>query len=197
MGNRDRPEVRTLGIAVRVLVAPVAVAMMTPMPAVAVPPAADAVPAPATASPLPLPAITAASGAWEYEAPQVAVAPPPVSVPRDYGPVPELTGPILLTAEKYIGTPYVWGGESPAGFDCSGFVQHVYAENGVALPRTVDGLHNVGTVTTTPQPGDLVLTSSHVALYVAPGWQIDSPRPGKTVQIRPIWQKNPIYVHID
>jgi len=145
--------------------------------------------------PPPQPEIVAA-GSWEYDTPSVGIAPPRVRVARDYGPVPELTGPILTVAAQFIGTPYVAGGESPSGFDCSGFVQYVYAANGVSVSRTVDGLRNAGAVTTSPAPGDIIWTSHHVGLYVAPGWQIDSPRPGKTIQVRPIWQSSPVYIHV-
>jgi cell wall-associated NlpC family hydrolase len=105
-----------------------------------------------------------------------------------------LTGAILLTGGKYIGVPYVHGGTTSSGFDCSGFVQKVYAENGITIPRTTSGIRNAGTVTTTPKPGDIMYWSAgHVALYVAPGWRLDANRPGSTVQIRPSYG-NPIYL---
>lgn len=63
---------------------------------------------------------------------------------------------VINEAKKYIGTPYVWGGNTPAGFDCSGFVKYVFNKVGVSLPRTVatqwDATRSVGT----PQPGDIV-----------------------------------------
>lgn len=164
----------------------------------------DSSPAQALASgwqPEPQPAITAAEGQHDlvYRRPLIEVEPLHVTPPqrkqvRSYGPVPALTGAILLTGGKYIGVPYVHGGTTSSGFDCSGFVQKVYAENGITIPRTTSGIRNAGTVTTTPKPGDIMYWSAgHVALYVAPGWRLDANRPGSTVQIRPSYG-NPIYL---
>ena len=51
---------------------------------------------------------------------------------------------IISTAMSYLGTPYVFGGNSPTGFDCSGFVQYVFASSGISLPRMADGQYEVG-----------------------------------------------------
>lgn len=59
---------------------------------------------------------------------------------------------IVRTARRYLGVRYVWGGESPRGFDCSGFVQWVFARHGVAMPRTAREQAGVGDA---PYPGDL------------------------------------------
>ncbi|WP_407311972.1 C40 family peptidase [Desulfosporosinus sp. SB140] len=65
---------------------------------------------------------------------------------------------IIATAEKYIGAPYLWGGESPKGFDCSGFVQYVFAQNGISLPRVSSDQANIGTPINfnALEPGDLI-----------------------------------------
>ncbi len=83
--------------------------------------------------------------------------------------------PILLlkTAESFIGVPYVWGGDSPSGFDCSGFIQYVFQQMGLKLPRTADEQFNYGYIVQKDQllPGDLVFFEtyepgpSHVGIY--------------------------------
>jgi len=84
---------------------------------------------------------------------------------------------IVRTAMAYVGTPYVWGGASPSGFDCSGFVQYVYSQNGIRVPRTADVQFAAGrrVPSTAPQPGDLVFFqtydygASHVGIYLGEG----------------------------
>jgi peptidoglycan endopeptidase LytE len=79
---------------------------------------------------------------------------------------------MIAYAEKYIGVPYVWGGTSPDGFDCSGFVQYVFNHFGVQLPRTASDMYSAGTPVSSLQPGDLVFFStyapgaSHVGIYI-------------------------------
>ena len=70
---------------------------------------------------------------------------------------------LLRSALKYMGVPYVWGGEDPTGFDCSGFVQHVFARHGVRVPRTADLQYEVGRRVTAgkEQPGDLVFFETY------------------------------------
>jgi cell wall-associated NlpC family hydrolase len=83
---------------------------------------------------------------------------------------------VLATADDYVGTPYKWGGESPrTGFDCSGFVQYVFARHDVDLPRTSRQQAKVGERVSTKlsalKPGDLVMFASngkridHVGIY--------------------------------
>jgi cell wall-associated NlpC family hydrolase len=79
---------------------------------------------------------------------------------------------IIAEGKKYIGIPYVWGGSTPNGFDCSGFLNYIFAKNGVSIPRTVITIWNAGTKVTTLQKGDLVFFEtyasgpSHVGLYL-------------------------------
>lgn len=80
---------------------------------------------------------------------------------------------ILNTARSYLGVPYVWGGTSPRGFDCSGFVSYVFRTHGIGLPRTSGAMYNsLGAKVTRLQPGDLVFfaangkTISHVGIYI-------------------------------
>jgi cell wall-associated NlpC family hydrolase len=81
----------------------------------------------------------------------------------------------VVTGRQYIGVPYVWGGSTPDGFDCSGFVQYVYKKHGVPLPRTSRQMAHAGdrvkASTSNLREGDLMLfrgrngVISHVALY--------------------------------
>ncbi|WP_456786642.1 C40 family peptidase [Cellulomonas sp. P5_C5] len=105
---------------------------------------------------------------------------------------------VLEIAARYVGTPYVSGGSSPDGFDCSGFVSYVYGQLGISLPRTSSGIKAAGTVISRAdaQPGDLIWSPGHISIYAGGNDQIDSPRPGKTVQFRAIWQSSPVFIRI-
>ena len=81
---------------------------------------------------------------------------------------------IISNAMDYLGVPYVFGGTSPYGFDCSGYVQYVFANAGISLPRTADVQYEVGTPVSTTElvAGDLVFFTtytwgaSHVGIYL-------------------------------
>ena len=82
---------------------------------------------------------------------------------------------IIKTAKKYLGTKYVFGGTTPKGFDCSGFVQYVFKQNGFTLPRAADEQYKLGQRVKKPaelEPGDLVFFStyekgaSHCGIYL-------------------------------
>lgn len=105
---------------------------------------------------------------------------------------------ILEIASQYVGTPYVWGGTTPNGFDCSGFTSYVYRQIGINLPRSSSQQGNVGTVVSraNAQPGDLIWSPGHIAIYAGNNQMIDAPRPGKTVQYRTIWQPNPTFIRV-
>lgn len=105
---------------------------------------------------------------------------------------------VLEEAALHVGTPYVHGGRSPGGFDCSGFIHYVYKQLGVNLPTTSSGYRNIGTVVSAADalPGDILYTPGHVGIYAGDGQQIDAPRPGKTIQFRGIWQSNPTYIRV-
>jgi cell wall-associated NlpC family hydrolase len=92
----------------------------------------------------------------------------------------------LAWAETQAGVPYVWGGDGPGGYDCSGLVQAAYEHADVQLPRdTYEMLATVGTLlipTSDPQPGDLAFFGSgHVEIYVRPGVTFGAQQPGTLV----------------
>lgn len=149
--------------------------------------------------------ITASSGAnFAYEVPTVSVAAKAIpvvavrAVKRNPAPASVAGNAVLEEAAKFVGTPYRVGGTTPAGFDCSGFVQYVYAALGVSLPRTSAAYYHVGTRVSAAdaRPGDLIVSSGHVAIYAGGNTQIDSPRPGETIQFRAIWQSSYIFVRV-
>ena len=88
---------------------------------------------------------------------------------------------------QYLGVPYVWGGASPSGFDCSGFVMYVYAQVGVSLPHHAasqygDGLAGLARPL---EPGDLVFFNGlgHVGIYIGGGQFVHAPHTGDVVKI--------------
>jgi cell wall-associated NlpC family hydrolase len=90
------------------------------------------------------------------------------------------TSGIAAIAYTGIGHSYVWGGTSPVtGWDCSGFVQWVYAQAGISIPRT--NAWSIMTPTSTPQPGDLVVQNggAHVGIYVGNGMMISALNPSQ------------------
>ncbi len=98
---------------------------------------------------------------------------------------------IIDTAQKYMGVPYVWGGETPAGFDCSGFTQYVMKQHGIAIPRTAAEQFAAGKAVDKAnlQVGDLVFFTtykpgaSHVGFYMGDGNFIHASSAGGQVTI--------------
>ena len=92
------------------------------------------------------------------------------------------TSPLASIAKQYTGVPYLWGGTSPAGFDCSGFIDYTLNKAGYDIERTnAAGYYNMATKVSTPQPGDLVFFSgtykpgiSHVGIYIGNGQMISA-----------------------
>ena len=86
-------------------------------------------------------------------------------------------------ALEYVGVPYVWGGASPSGFDCSGLIQYVYAQLGVSLPHSSASMSTVGYQVSAAeaQPGDIVWTSGHVSLYAGDGMVVEAQQEGVPV----------------
>ena len=107
---------------------------------------------------------------------------------------------ILAVAAKYVGTPYVFGGETPAGFDCSGYVAFVFAQFGIPLPHTVIGQNRMGMLVKREDalPGDLVIFNdlSHNGIYAGNGNFYHAPRRGDSVKLAPIYTPNVHFVRI-
>jgi cell wall-associated NlpC family hydrolase len=116
--------------------------------------------------------------------PHVSPAPVPVNGSRGAA--------VVAIAKRYLGVPYVYGGTSPNGFDCSGFVQYVFREHGIELPRTSRQMANAGVRLpvriASLSPGDLMLfsgttsTISHVAIYAGNGRILHSSSSGHGVK---------------
>jgi peptidoglycan DL-endopeptidase CwlO len=108
--------------------------------------------------------------------------------PTDSGDTTAAGHPEAATiALQYLGVPYLWGGASPAGFDCSGLVMYVYAQIGVALPHYAAAQYGMGTPVPREQlqPGDLVFFNGldHVGIYIGGGQMVHAPHTGDVVKI--------------
>lgn len=96
---------------------------------------------------------------------------------------------VVSFAKQFLGTPYVWGGRSPAGFDCSGFTSYVYSNFGIEIPRMADGQFNFGAEVSQLIPGDLVFFTtyepgpSHAGIYIGDNCFIHSSSSGGGVII--------------
>ena len=100
---------------------------------------------------------------------------------------PNVHGGVVGIAMRYLGVPYVWGGATPRGFDCSGLVVYAYAQIGVSLPHSTYALYAMGTPVSMSQlqPGDLVFFSGlgHMGIYIGGGQFIHAPHTGDVVKI--------------
>ena len=126
---------------------------------------------------------------------------PPVSYPGSGG-----ASTAIATAKSYLGVPYVWGGASRGGVDCSGLTQIAWASAGVYLPHYSKSQYDYGTRVpfSNAQPGDLLFWSIngsqsgiyHVAIYLGGGSMIEAPSPGSSVRITSIWGWNQLMPYV-
>lgn len=105
---------------------------------------------------------------------------------------------VFGVALQYQGVPYVYGGATPAGFDCSGFVMYVYAQFGVSMPHSAAGQGAMGTriPLSEAQPGDLVIMDGHDGFYAGNGNILHAPYEGTSVRVQPLWTSDYYIVRI-
>jgi cell wall-associated NlpC family hydrolase len=126
----------------------------------------------------------AAQRAAEVQSPGPTLTPPPpVNVPT--GSPGAGHSQAASIALQYLGVPYVYGGASPSGFDCSGLVMYVYAQLGISLPHYTVAQWNATEPISSPAPGDLVFFNGlgHVGIYIGGGQFVDAPHTGSVVRI--------------
>ena len=135
---------------------------------------------------------------WARRYAQGAPGPVPAAASAD----PAATAAVRAALAQ-LGTPYVWGGAGPGGFDCSGLVRWAYARAGLDLPRVAQDQYDAGPPLppgAPPAPGDLVFFGAgpgqveHVGIALGDGRMLDAPHPGAVVRIEPIAGFNPPYV---
>lgn len=108
---------------------------------------------------------------------------------------PGVTGSAAVeSARKYLGVPYVWGGATAAGLDCSGLVQKAYGDLGITMPRVAADQARMGTPVASlaqAKPGDLLAFGNpvdHISLYVGDNLMIAAPQPGEKVKIQSVYE---------
>jgi peptidoglycan DL-endopeptidase CwlO len=126
------------------------------------------------------------------------VRPPVVAAASRAAPRPAFGDRVTALAAKYQGTPYVWGGTTPRGFDCSGFTRYVYARFGKKLPRvSADQFRVVRKVGRHPQKGELVFFHTrsgrvhHVGIYAGGGKFWHAPNPRRAVALDDVAGRGP------
>lgn len=113
------------------------------------------------------------------------------------GPLPQGLSGIAAVASKFVGVPYLWGGTTPSGFDCSGLLQYAAAQNGVHIGRTTYQQFQEGKAVGMGQlrPGDAVFFKGgdsigglpgHVGIYIGHGMMVDAPHTGANVRIESV-----------
>jgi peptidoglycan DL-endopeptidase CwlO len=112
------------------------------------------------------------------------------------GPVDARAARIISIAASLNGTPYLYGGTTTAGFDCSGYSQYVFNKIGISLPRTAEEQRQFAARVSIPKVGDLVffgIPAYHNGIYAGNGMMWDAPRTGRTVGLHAIWSGTVTY----
>ncbi len=149
--------------------------------------AVPAAPAAKTATPAPAPSVAPGSAAAAAKPEAVGNEPKAAAGGVD-------GSDVVQAAKKYLGVPYVWGGNNPKiGLDCSSFVQHTFRDLGVDLPRVARQQATEGTEVPSlaqAKPGDLIVTrgGGHIGIYLGDNKMIHAPRPGESVSIRKLFE---------
>ena len=107
---------------------------------------------------------------------------------------------VLQVAAQYVGTPYIFGGSNPRGFDCSGYVMFVFAQFGVELRHSVTAQSRVGIIVSPEdaRPGDVVIFNdhSHNGIYAGNGQFYHAPQPGDRVKLAPIFDPRHYFIRL-
>ncbi len=120
----------------------------------------------------------------------------PVTLPSD---ISDKSKAVIEEAEKYLRIPYLWGGESPTGFDCSGLMQYVFKSQGINIPRTSQEQQSAATSINMSEikPGDLIFNrasdATHVGMYIGNDMYIQAPHTGDVIKISKLSTSNMKY----
>ena len=120
----------------------------------------------------------------------------PVTLPSD---ISDKSKAVIEEAEKYLRIPYLWGGESPTGFDCSGLMQYVFNSQGINIPRTSQEQQSAATSINMSEikPGDLIFNrasdATHVGMYIGNDMYIQAPHTGDFIKISKLSTSNMKY----
>ncbi|WP_243387707.1 C40 family peptidase [Bifidobacterium felsineum] len=128
----------------------------------------------------------AASAAASRSASRSSLTTTSTSTATADAPVSGNASDLVAYALQFQGAPYVYGGTTPSGWDCSGFTSYVFAHFGITLPRIAANQGSAGTRVSTPQIGDLMVSSTHAGIYIGNGMMIHAMNPAQGTQVTPV-----------